>query len=94
MKKNIKYFNGGLGKILQLNPVRFDYIRGQTNQLGFIAQDVQGIIPEAVTVADNQTGYLGLKTDFIIPYLVNAIKEQQKEIESLNRYSQGSNKGT
>jgi hypothetical protein len=85
LKGNIKYFGNGLSKIMQLKPARFDRISGEKNQLGFIAQDVQEIIPEAVTVADNQTGYLGLKTDFIIPYLVNAIKEQQKEIESLKQ---------
>ena len=35
-------------------------------------------------VSDPKTGMLGLKTDFIIPYLVNAIQEQQKIIDNLN----------
>ena len=52
--------------------------------MGFIAQDVQQVIPEAVNVADPKTGYLGLETDFIIPYLVKAIQEQQGEIASLS----------
>jgi hypothetical protein len=68
---------------LQLKPARFDYIAGEKNNLGFIAQDVQPVIPEAVVVANQTTGMLGLKTDFILPYLVGAIQEQQGQIDSL-----------
>ncbi|MFA5063472.1 MAG: tail fiber domain-containing protein, partial [Candidatus Omnitrophota bacterium] len=82
MKENISYLKntGALAKIMQLKPARFDYIQGAKNQLGFIAQDVQQVIPEAVSIANPDTGMLGLKTDFIIPYLVNAIKEQENKI--------------
>jgi hypothetical protein len=85
LKENITYFNGinGLDKILQLKPVKFDYINGEKNQLGFIAQDVQPVIPEAVVVTNKTTGMLGLKTDFIIPYLVQAIKEISATINTL-----------
>ncbi len=82
MKENISYFHNGLDKIMRLEPARFDYIKGQKEQLGFIAQDVQSVIPEAVTVTDEKTGMLGLKTNFIIPYMVNAIKEQHKLLET------------
>jgi len=64
---------------MKLNPVKFDYKKGVTNQIGFIAQDVQKIIPEAVDITDKNTGMLGLKTQFITPYLVNAIKELKIE---------------
>jgi len=84
LKENINYFNNGLDTILALNPVQFDYIQGEQNQLGFIAQDVQKIIPQAVVVTDTETGMLGLKTEFITPFLVNAIKEQQTQIASLS----------
>jgi hypothetical protein len=84
LKENIISINGsGLDTILKLNPVKFDYINGQKGQLGFIAQDVQQVIPEAVDVVDERTGYLGLKTDFIVPYLVKSIQEQQSQIENL-----------
>jgi hypothetical protein len=81
LKENISYFNSdsGLDKILQLKPAKFDYIDGEKNQLGFIAQDVQVVIPEAV-VTNQTTGMLGLKTEFIMPYLVKAVQQQQTEI--------------
>jgi hypothetical protein len=87
LKENISYIPSatGLDKILQLKPAKFDYINGQKGQLGFIAQDIQEVIPEAISV-DEKTGMLGLKTDFIIPYLVNAIKElsvDNKELKNL-----------
>lgn len=82
LKENIIYFDTGIDKINQLKPVRFDYINGSKDQIGFIAQDVQSVIPEAVIITDNNTGMLGLKTDFIIPYLVNAIQELKLEKDS------------
>jgi hypothetical protein len=65
-------------------------------QLGFIAQEVAEVVPEAVTVpkdavaasvdgskGDVVKGVYGLKEAALIPLLVEAIKEQQKEIEAL-----------
>jgi hypothetical protein len=47
-------------------------------QLGFIAQDVAKVFPEAVTTDDR--GYRGLNYNFFIPVIVESIKEQQKII--------------
>ncbi len=52
------------------------------NRIGFISQEVQEIIPELVS-EEPQSGLLGINTIDMIPYLVQAIKEQQKEIEEL-----------
>jgi hypothetical protein len=48
LKENISYFDSGLAQILQLKPVTFDFIGGKNNQRGFIAQDVEAVIPELV----------------------------------------------
>lgn len=48
-------------------------------QKGFWA--VQKVIPEAVT--ENSNGYLMINSDPILWTMLNAIKEQQKEIEQL-----------
>jgi hypothetical protein len=81
LKENISYINsGGLNKILALKPASFDYINGAKDNLGFIAQEVQQIIPKAVIIADPKTGMLGLKTDFIVPYLVQSIQELNQTI--------------
>lgn len=83
LKENISDISGGLEKILGLNPVKFDYITGEKNNLGFIAQEVQSIIPEAVIVINPSNGMLGLKTEFIIPYTVEAIQELDLKITGL-----------
>jgi hypothetical protein len=91
IKENISYLTeSGLEKILKLKPARFDYIDGNKNNIGWIAQDVQEVIEEAVNISNEKTGMLALKSDFIVPYLVKAIQElnqkvneQQQTINSL-----------
>jgi len=53
--------------------------------VGFIAQEVQAVAPEAVVVPpkDSVDGLYGLKEADLIPILVEAIKDQQKEIAAL-----------
>lgn len=82
IKNNIVYLSdegiNALGIINQLKPATFDYKNGAKNEAGFIAQDVQQILPGLVVTGSD--GMLGLKTDDFIPYLVKGIQEQQKEI--------------
>lgn len=87
--KNIKgTYNGGLKAVMQLQPLRFNYrsdntlgLNSSKEQIGFGAQSLQKVIPEAVST--NSTGYLQVNNDPIIWTMLNAIKEQQKEIEQL-----------
>jgi hypothetical protein len=44
---------------------------------------VQEVIPEAVSVISEENDQLTLKSDFIVPYLVKAVQEQQVQIEEL-----------
>jgi hypothetical protein len=83
IKENINYIAKGLDKVLNLKPAKFDYINGTKNNIGWIAQDIQEVIPEAVTVLSETNDQLTLKSDFIIPYLVKAIQEQQAQINEL-----------
>ena len=83
IKENINYIQTGLDKVLALKPATFDYIEGVKNNIGWIAQDVQEVIPEAVCTISDTNDQLTLKSDFIIPYLVKAIQEQQAMITSL-----------
>jgi hypothetical protein len=53
------------------------------NQIGFLAQDVEKVLPEAVNY-DDSTDIYGINYTRIIPVLVEAIKEQQLAIETLN----------
>jgi hypothetical protein len=87
--KNLKgNFNSGLKAVMRLQPLRFEYkrdnalgLQSSVEQIGFGAQALQKVIPEAVT--RNTTGYLQVNNDPIIWTMLNAIKEQQKEIEQL-----------
>jgi len=81
LKENISSIQSGLSIIEQLKPVRFDYIKGDKKQAGFIAQDVEKVLPDVITKGED--GMLGMKTESIIPYLVKAIQEQQEEINTL-----------
>jgi hypothetical protein len=87
--KNIKgRFNSGLKAVMQLQPIRYEYkpdnalgLKSEGEHVGFGAQALQKIIPEAVT--RNAAGYLMVNNDPIIWTMLNAIKEQQKEIADL-----------
>jgi len=81
-------FNSGLSAIMKLQPIRYEYLsnnalglKSNGEHIGFGAQSVQKVIPEAVT--QNSAGYLMVNNDPIIWTMLNAIKEQQKEIEQL-----------
>jgi hypothetical protein len=81
-------YNAGLSQILKLHPVRYEYkkenalgIHDSDEHVGFVAQDVQKVIPEAVT--ENNKGYLMVNNDPILWTMLNAIKEQQRQISTL-----------
>jgi len=88
LKQNIVSVENGLDVISQLRGVTFNWRADQTGaqQDGFIAQEVQKILPELVTT-DSQTGFLSLNKDGILPYIVNAIQAQQKQIDTLKTTS-------
>ena len=48
-----------------------------------IAQDVQAVLPEAISIADPETGHLGLSYTDVIPLLTAALQEALTEIASL-----------
>ena len=89
LKKNIKTIEYGLEDVLQLRGVEFDWKekRDGKHDIGFIAQEVQEIIPEVINEIPNKDNdedkYLGVDYSKIVPLLVESIKEQQIQIDSL-----------
>jgi hypothetical protein len=80
----------GLSEISRLNPVYYDYKKDNALSLpsdrdfvGLVAQDVQGVIPDAVR--KNDQGYLMLNNDPVIWAMLNAIKELKAENEHLRK---------
>jgi hypothetical protein len=91
LKDNIRDASEGLDVISALRPVRYDWKEGYGNdrkdQLGFIAQEVEAVFPEAVSEwqvsKDDETVYKTVGPGALIPVLVKAIQEQQALINSL-----------
>jgi len=86
LKDNIVTIENSLDTILQLNGVTFDWKTDGKHSSGFIAQEIEKVIPSVV----DSVKLIGEK-DFtkvvhytgVIPYLVEAIKEQNKQIVNL-----------
>ncbi len=97
VKHDIKPFNDGLEVLMKLNPVTFKYNEksGYTDVnksfVGFIAQDIETVAPYMVNLYDDSSGPSGLsdKRQFdesaLNKILVNAVQEQQVQIEQLKR---------
>lgn len=83
LKENIQTIPNALEKVKALEGVSFEWIDDETDDknLGFIAQDIEKILPEVVST--NKDGFKAVEYGNIIAVLVEAIKEQQKEIEEL-----------
>ena len=79
-KQNVRLFGGGLDLIRRLRPVTFDWKEREETDIGLIAEDVETVHPLLVTY--NKDGDIqGVKYDQISVVLINAVKEQQAQIE-------------
>ncbi len=82
LKENIQPFEDGtLNKLYDLEGVRFDWKESGKTDIGFIAQEVEKILPELVSQTDE--GVMGVKYGNLVPLLVEAAKAQKVEIEEL-----------
>ncbi|MEI4232984.1 tail fiber domain-containing protein [Roseovarius sp. D22-M7] len=83
LKDNISDLSGELGKIVSLQGVSFTMNDDPKKrvELGFIAQDVEEIYP--TLVATDEKGFKSLNYQGLIAPMLEAIKEQQKEISAL-----------
>lgn len=84
-KENITSLdNRGIETILKLKGFSFNSKNdpNKRKEIGFLAQEVEPVIPEAVFTTDS-TKSKSLAYNSIIPYLVEAIKEQQVQIECM-----------
>ena len=87
LKKNISNTKYGLSTVLKLRPVDYTLISNNLEQVGFIAQEVQKLVPEVITgkEGDLEKGEtLGITYSNLVPVLAKAIQEQQKQIEEQN----------
>ena len=100
LKTRFNNIDNALAKVLSLNG--FYYQANETAQalgyqvkseVGVSAQEVQAILPEIVVPAPIDDKYLTIHYDKLIPLLIEAIKEQQKQIDDLKAMINIQNKG-
>ena len=92
LKENIKPMNSVIDRIKSMNAVSFNFINEPDKEVeGFIAHEVQEIIPEAVLNEKDKVGsngtpmYQSIDYSKITPFLIKAIQEQQAQIELLKQ---------
>jgi hypothetical protein len=83
-KENVQNIRNPLDSILNLRGVTYNW-KSELNQdtrpqIGFIAQEVEQVLPELVST--DKDGYKSVSYTNAVPVLVEAIKEQQKQIEA------------
>jgi collagen type VII alpha len=81
LKQNITNLGNAISIINALKPVTYQWNGGSDAQYGFIAQDVQAVLPDLVTT--NSDGYLSLSKDEILPFVVKSIQETNARIDGL-----------
>lgn len=80
-KTNVEPLLNGLVVVANIEPVSFNWVESGKKAFGVIAQEIEKVVPEIVT-----TGANGTKTvsyDQIIPFLVSAIQDLNKQIQEL-----------
>ena len=97
LKTNVREITDALDLVERLRGVRFDWRAPEARevgkdlklpvgepQIGFIAQEVEKVAPEAVSAPKaGSDGIYGVKDGSLVPILVEAVKEQQAEIKTL-----------
>jgi len=82
LKEDIKPIFNALESIKKLNGVEFRWKESGRQDLGLIAQDVERVFPDLVQI-NNSTGLKSVEYGNLVAPLIEAIKEQQKQIEEL-----------
>jgi hypothetical protein len=85
LKQNVASLNYGLDQLLRLRPVSWRWKTEPEGQLqmGLVAQEVEGVMPELVMREADASKPLGLNYMALLPVAVKAIQEQQQQIKQL-----------
>jgi hypothetical protein len=90
LKENVTPYAGAIGKLSQLKPVTYNFLdKPDTILEGFIAHEVQDVVPNAVSGVKDEVDsegnpfYQGLDTSKLVPLLTAALQEALQQIEAL-----------
>ena len=93
LKTNIEYIENAVDRVMKLSGFTYNF-NEKGSELGFdssvrysgvSAQEVQEVLPEAVSPAPISNEYLTVQYDKLVPLLIEAIKEQQETIANLQK---------
>jgi hypothetical protein len=79
-KRNVHPFTSGLGVVLRLRPISFNWKESGLPDIGLGAEDVAEVAP-SFTFANGKGEIAGVKYERLNILFINAIKEQQQRIE-------------
>lgn len=89
LKENIAPMTGALDTVAKLNPVTYTWKSNGSAGQGFIAHELQAVVPDAVTgekdAVDEEGNavYQGVDTSFLVATLTAAIQELKAEVDAL-----------
>ena len=89
LKENVAPMTGALATVAQLKPVTYNWKVDGSDGQGFIAHELQAVVPDCVTGekdavdAEGNPQYQGIDTSFLVATLTAAIQEQQAIITDL-----------
>ena len=90
LKNNVLPMQAGLDEVMKLRTVSYDYKRNLEDSeypghaTGFIAQEVQEVLPELISVVPGKDSLLAINASGMIPVLVKAIQELKAENKILS----------
>jgi hypothetical protein len=82
LKENIVKIGNAVDTVESLEGVSFNWKENGEKDIGLVAQDVEKVLPEVV-LTDEETGMKSISYGNIVAVLIEAIKEQQEEIDEL-----------
>ena len=88
LKENIAPMTGALDKVSALKPCTYDWINDKSKGQGFIAHELQAVVPDCVTgekdAVDSKGNpvYQGVDTSFLVATLTAAIQELKAEFDA------------
>ena len=89
LKENVSYSFDATTELKKLKPCKFNFIGGDLTVEGFLAHEVQAVVPQAITGTHNEVDdednpvYQGIDQSKLVPLLVKTIQELEARITAL-----------
>ena len=83
LKSNILSLGATLSKLLKIDGKRYTFKESGKESVGVLAQEIKEVFPELVKT--NKEGLLSVNYQGLIPVLINAVKEQQQNLEKVQK---------